>query len=104
MVKLSITFRRDDSLVQGRVSVAFKDLPIEQGIKRILVGFNYSLLFDKEGRVSQVMIVSEEPAAAAAKEQLTRAPARPASAPSVTTQKTVPLQPSLAQQALSVTR
>ena len=102
--QLGISFKGDESLVEGRVSAAFKDLPIEQGIKRMLAGFNYSLLFDSQGQVSQVMIMSEEKVSSASKDQLTRAPARPSSTPPVPTQRTVPFQPSPEQQPLAVNR
>ena len=71
-----ISFKGDDSLVEERISVAFNDLPLEQGIKRILATLNYSLLFDSRGEISEVVIMSEGSAPATAQPQIRRAPAR----------------------------
>ena len=71
-----ISFKGDDSLVEERVSVAFKDLPLEQGIKRILATLNYSFLFDSRGEISEVVIMSEGSAPAASEPQIRRAPVR----------------------------
>lgn len=76
-----ITFKGDDSLLEEKVSVSFKDLPLEQGIKRILATLNYSFLFDSQGEISQVMIVSEGSVPSAPQPQLRRPPVRPAASP-----------------------
>jgi type II secretory pathway component GspD/PulD (secretin) len=101
--QLGISFRADDSLMQRRVSVAFKDLPIEQAIKRILAGTSYILLFDSQGRVSQVMVMSKEKEPMASQDQFTRSQARPSPTPLVPTQRTVPSQPAPEQQPLAAT-
>lgn len=72
-----ISFKGDESLLEERVSVAFEDLPLEHGIKRILATLNYSLLFDSRGEISEVTIMSEGSAAAGSQPQLRRAPVRP---------------------------
>jgi len=54
-----ILFKGDESLLEEKISVSFKDLPLEQGIKRILANVNYSLIFDSRGEVSEVKIMSE---------------------------------------------
>lgn len=74
--KSGILFKGDESLLEGKVSVSFKDLPVEEGIKRILANMNYSLMFDNRGKVSEVMIMSEGSESAAPKPQVRPAPAR----------------------------
>jgi hypothetical protein len=72
-----ISFKGDESLVEESVSLAFKDLPLEQGIKRILATVNYSLLYDSRGEISEVMIMSEGSAPAGSQPQIRKAPVRP---------------------------
>ena len=72
-----ISFKGDESLLEERVSVAFEDLPLEHGIKRILATLNYSLLFDSRGEISEVTIMSEGSVPARSQPQLRRAPVRP---------------------------
>ena len=71
-----ISFKGDESLLEEKVSVSFKDLPIEEGIKRILANMNYSLMFDNQGQVSEVMIMSEGSGAVAPQPQVRPAPVR----------------------------
>ncbi|MBN2033377.1 MAG: hypothetical protein JW836_08890 [Deltaproteobacteria bacterium] len=75
-----ISFKGDESLLEEKVSVFFKDLPLEQGIKRILAGLNYSLLFDSRGNVSEVMIMSEESISTTSGPQLRGTQVRPVNA------------------------
>jgi len=75
-----ISFRGDESLLEGTVSVVFQDLALEQGIKRILAPFNYSLLFDSRGEVSEVVIMSEASAPPDPQPQIRRPPPRPGTA------------------------
>ena len=42
------------------MSVRFTDLPLEQGLKRILTGLDYSLEFDSEGRPAGIVIVGDK--------------------------------------------
>lgn len=72
-----ISFKGDESLLEETVSVAFNDLPLEQGIKRILASLSYSLLYDGRGEVSAVVIMSEASAPPGAQPQIRRAPPRP---------------------------
>ena len=75
--KLSgIAFKGDESLLEEKVSVSFKDLPLEEGIKRILANMNYSLMFDKRGEVSVVMIMSEGSGSGASQPQIRPTPTR----------------------------
>lgn len=75
-----ISFRGDESLLEETVSVVFQDLPLEQGIKRILAPLNYSLLFDSRGEVSTVVIVSVASAPPDSQPQIRRPPPRPGTA------------------------
>jgi hypothetical protein len=38
----------DESLLDDKVSIRFKDLPLEEGLRRILSDFNHVLVFDRE--------------------------------------------------------
>jgi len=71
-----ITFKGDESLLEEKVSVSFKDLPLEDGIKRILANMNYSLMYDSRGEVSGVMIMAEGTESGAPPAQIRQAPAR----------------------------
>jgi hypothetical protein len=73
-----ISFKGDESLLEERISVAFEDLPMEQGIKRLFSTLNYSLLFDSRGEISEIIIMSEGSMPAPSQPQLRRAPVRPA--------------------------
>jgi hypothetical protein len=87
-----ISFKGDESLLEESVSVAFTDLTLEQGIKRILATLNYSLLFDNRGEISEVMIMSEGSAPAGSQPQVRRAPVRPGT-PSPAQQRPVVRRP-----------
>ena len=54
-----VWFRGDETLFQEKISVTFNDLPIEEGLKRILTNLNYSLMFDKKNKVAGVMVMGE---------------------------------------------
>lgn len=43
-------------LLDEKISVAFTDLPLEEGLKRILASFNYSLIFNEKEEVTGAMI------------------------------------------------
>jgi len=49
--------------------VTFNDLPIEEGLKRILTNLNYSLMFDKKNKVAGVMVMGESKPALAQTDQ-----------------------------------
>jgi type II secretory pathway component GspD/PulD (secretin) len=69
-----IWFRGDETLFQENISVTFNDLPLEEGLKRILTNMNYSLVFDNKHKVAGVMVMGEGKAAGAQ-------PARPGAQP-----------------------
>ncbi len=54
-----VWFRGDETLFQEKISVTFDDLPIEEGLKRILTNLNYSLMFDPKNKVAGVMVMGE---------------------------------------------
>ena len=54
-----VWFRGDETLFQEKISVTFNDLPIEEGLKRILTNLNYSLMFDNKNKVAGVMVMGE---------------------------------------------
>jgi hypothetical protein len=85
-----ISFKGDESFLEEKISVSFKDLSVEEGIRRMLANMNYSLMFDNQGEVSEVMIMSEKTGAGALQPQV-----RPASAvpPSPTERRPVVRRP-----------
>jgi hypothetical protein len=68
-----VWFRGDEALFQEKISVAFNDLPLEEGLKRILANLNYSLMFDNKNTVAGVMVMGGGTAVAQ--------PARPGAQP-----------------------
>jgi hypothetical protein len=54
-----VWFRGDETLFQEKISVTFTDLPLEEGLKRILANLNYSLMFDARNKVAGVMVMGE---------------------------------------------
>jgi hypothetical protein len=54
-----VWFRGDETLFQEKISVTFTDLPLEEGLKRILTNLNYSLMFDAKNKVAGVMVMGE---------------------------------------------
>jgi len=54
-----VWFRGDETLFQEKISVTFTDLPLEEGLKRILTNLNYSLMFDARNKVAGVMVMGE---------------------------------------------
>ena len=63
--------RGSEAVLSERISVQFKELSLEDGMKRILASKNYSLLFDKEGRPIGVMVVGKSGSASQRKERKT---------------------------------
>ena len=55
----SIWFKCNESLLDEKVSVRFKDLSLEDGMKRILASMNHVFVFDANGRLAGVMILSK---------------------------------------------
>ncbi|MFO7459249.1 MAG: hypothetical protein R6X07_01385 [Desulfatiglandales bacterium] len=77
-----ISFKGDETLLEERVSVAFENLPMEQGLKRLFSTLNYSLLFDSRGEISEIIIMSEGAAMPPSQPaQIRRPPARPGAPP-----------------------
>jgi hypothetical protein len=60
--KGNISFTADQALLDEKVSVQFKGLSLEDGIKRILSQMNYVLIFGKEGQVSGVRVLGKKSA------------------------------------------
>jgi len=69
-----VWFRGDETLLKEKISVTFNDLPLEEGLKRILINLNYSLMFDTKNKVAGVMVMGEGTPAGTQ-------PARPGAAP-----------------------
>ena len=82
-----VWFRGDETLFQEKISVTFNNLPLEDGLKRILANLNYSILFDARNKITGVMVMGEgEPAATP--------PYRPGTIrPRVTTPLRTPIRP-----------
>jgi len=72
--KSGVWFRGDEALFQEKISVTFTDLPLEEGLKRILTNLNYSLMFDNKHKVAGVLVMGEGRPAGAQ-------PARPGAQP-----------------------
>lgn len=82
-----VWFRGDETLFQEKISVTFHDLPLEEGLKRILANLNYSLMFDTANKIAGVMVMAE------GKPAVTQ-PARPGVIPPrVTTPPRTPTRP-----------
>lgn len=58
--KSNIWFKGDESVIDEKVSVQFKDLPLEESLKRILINCNYSVIYDGKGRVAGLYILGKE--------------------------------------------
>jgi hypothetical protein len=79
-----IWFKGDETLFQEKISVTFSDLPLEEGLKRILTNMNYSLMFDNKHKVAGVMVMGEGKAAGAQPARPGAQPSRVVSRPSAT--------------------
>jgi hypothetical protein len=55
----TIWYRGNEPLLEQKISVRFKDLPVEDGVKRILAPFNYSLMFDANGGLEGVILLGK---------------------------------------------
>ncbi len=51
-----VEFSLNEAIATKKVSVRFDKLPLEEGIKRILRPFNYSMIFGPLGRLEKVII------------------------------------------------
>jgi hypothetical protein len=93
-----VWFRGDETLFQEKISVTFTDLPLEEGLKRILTNLNYSLMFDARNKVAGVMVMGEGKPAGAQPGRPGAQPPRVATPPASTTRPapTVRSRPSTA--------
>jgi hypothetical protein len=80
-----VWFRGDETLFQEKISVTFNDLPLEEGLKRILTNVNYSLMFDNKNKVAGVMVMGEGKPAGAQPGRPGALPPRVATPPASTT-------------------
>jgi hypothetical protein len=80
-----VWFRGDETLFQEKISVTFNDLPLEEGLKRILTNLNYSLMFDAKNKVAGVMVMGEGKPAGAQPGRPGAQPPRVATPPASTT-------------------
>jgi len=55
-----IWFRGDGSALEEKVSTRFKDLPLHEGLRRILSGINHVLVFDEEKGLVGLYILGEK--------------------------------------------
>jgi len=55
----NIWFEGDRSLLDERITVRFEDLPLDEGMKRILDFANYILMYHTSGTLSGVMLFSK---------------------------------------------
>jgi hypothetical protein len=55
-----IWFRGDESLLEEKVSVRFRDLSLQNGLRRILSGINHVLVFDRDEGLVGVFILSKK--------------------------------------------
>ncbi|MDY6949984.1 MAG: hypothetical protein SWE60_00595 [Thermodesulfobacteriota bacterium] len=55
-----MAFKVPESVADHRVSVRFTELSLEEGLKRILTGLDYSLEFDGQGQPCAIVIIGEE--------------------------------------------
>lgn len=54
-----VWFRGDETLFQEKISVTFNDLPMEEGLKRILTNVNYSFIYDAKNKIAGVVVMGE---------------------------------------------
>ncbi|MCP4109532.1 MAG: hypothetical protein GY749_29095 [Desulfobacteraceae bacterium] len=57
-----VWFGGDEAIFEEKISVQFKELSLEEGLKRILAFMNYSLMFDQDGKLNGVVIVGKREA------------------------------------------
>jgi hypothetical protein len=101
-----VWFRGDETLFQEKISVTFNDLPLEEGLKRILTNLNYSLMFDAKNKVAGVMVMGEGKPAGAQPGRPGAQPPRVATPPGTSTRPapTVRTMPSTSSQPASTVR
>jgi hypothetical protein len=87
-----VWFRGDETLFQEKISVTFTDLPLEEGLKRILTNLNYSLMFDDKHKVAGVMVMGEGQPAGAQPGRPGTQPPRVATPPATTSRPSATLR------------
>ena len=55
-----IWFKGDEALLEEKVSVRFKDLPLQEGLSRILSWVNHTLVFDQDKRLVGLFILGKK--------------------------------------------
>ncbi|MGD9040599.1 MAG: hypothetical protein PVH82_13245 [Desulfobacteraceae bacterium] len=55
-VWFKLWLRGEDSLLDEKVSVRFKNLPVKEGLERIFSPLNHCLVFDQDGQLSGVVL------------------------------------------------
>ncbi|KPK25146.1 MAG: hypothetical protein AMK69_15055 [Nitrospira bacterium SG8_3] len=55
-VWFKLWLRGEDSLLDEKVSVRFKNLPVKEGLDRIFSPLNHCLVFDQDGNLSGVVL------------------------------------------------
>lgn len=53
-----LLFTIEQSLLNKKISVSFKNLEFSEAIKRILNSFNYAMIYDKHGTIKKVNVVA----------------------------------------------
>jgi hypothetical protein len=56
-----VNFSLNETIATKKISVLFDKLPIEEGIKRIIRPFSYSMIFSPLGRLEKVIIFENDP-------------------------------------------
>ncbi|MBK5099404.1 MAG: hypothetical protein JJE15_00145 [Desulfobacteraceae bacterium] len=60
-IRFRLWLKGKESLLDRKISVRFSKLPIEEGIERIFRAMNYSLIFNKYGKLVGVFLVGKKP-------------------------------------------
>jgi len=55
-----VWFKVPESLLQKEISVHFRNLPFEEALKRLLAPVDYSLAFDRKGRLVGAIVLGEK--------------------------------------------
>jgi len=55
----NIWFKGDESLFNENISLQFKDLSLEDSLKRIIKNYDYSFLYDGDGKLAGLMVLSK---------------------------------------------
>jgi hypothetical protein len=55
-VWFKLWLRGEDSVLDEKISVRFKNLPVKEGLERIFSPFNHCLVYDQDGKLSGVIL------------------------------------------------